>query len=116
MSTPRIAFIGAGNMATSLIGGLRAQGVGASSLCASDPGADKRAELNATHGIDTFSSNAEAVTGADVVVLAVKPQVIDRVLDATYVYNADDMRPAAPASATTPGCTAATGFCARRRR
>ena len=79
MSTPRIAFIGAGNMAASLIGGLRAQGVGASSLCASDPGADKRAELNATHGIDTFSSNAEAVTGADVVVLAVKPQVMQAV-------------------------------------
>ena len=38
MSTPRIAFIGGGNMAASLIGGLRAQGLPASAICASDPG------------------------------------------------------------------------------
>lgn len=79
MNTPRIAFIGAGNMAASLIGGLRAQGVEASSICASDPGADKCAELHAAHGIDTFADNAEAVAGADVVVLAVKPQVMQAV-------------------------------------
>jgi len=79
MSTPRIAFIGGGNMAASLIGGLRAQGVPVTSICASDPGADKRAELEAAHGIETFGDNGQAVTKADVVVLAVKPQVMQTV-------------------------------------
>jgi pyrroline-5-carboxylate reductase len=79
MSTPRIAFIGGGNMAASLIGGLRAQGIPATSICASDPGADKRAELQATHGIETFADNGQALAGADVIVLAVKPQVMQAV-------------------------------------
>lgn len=79
MSTLRIAFIGGGNMAASLIGGLRAQGLPASAICASDPGADRRTELHDAHGIDTFADNAQAVAGADVVVLAVKPQVMQTV-------------------------------------
>ncbi len=79
MSTPRIAFIGAGNMAASLIGGLRAQGIPAASICASDPGADKRDELSATHGVETFADNGQALAGADVIVLAVKPQVMQAV-------------------------------------
>ena len=79
MNTSRIAFIGGGNMAASLIGGLRAQGVSATSICASDPGADKRAELEATHGIETFADNGQAVAGADVVLLAVKPQMMQSV-------------------------------------
>ncbi len=79
MSNPRIAFIGAGNMAASLIGGLRAQGIPATSICASDPGADKRAELEATHGVETFADNGQALAGVDIVVLAVKPQVMQAV-------------------------------------
>jgi pyrroline-5-carboxylate reductase len=79
MTTPRIAFIGGGNMAASLIGGLRAQGIPATSICASDPGADKRAELQSTHGIETFADNGQALVGADVIVLAVKPQVMQAV-------------------------------------
>ncbi|MEN2507193.1 pyrroline-5-carboxylate reductase [Stutzerimonas stutzeri] len=79
MSIPRIAFIGGGNMAASLIGGLRAQGLPASAICASDPGADRRTELHDAHGIDTFADNAQAVAGADVAVLAVKPQVMQTV-------------------------------------
>lgn len=79
MNTSRIAFIGGGNMAASLIGGLRAQGVSATSICASDPSADKRAELEATYGIETFADNGQAVAGADVVLLAVKPQMMQSV-------------------------------------
>ncbi|UTW06214.1 pyrroline-5-carboxylate reductase [Pseudomonas benzenivorans] len=76
MTTPRIAFIGAGNMAASLIGGLRAQGVEAGAIRASDHGAEQRAKITAEHGIETFAANAEAVAGAEVIVLAVKPQVM----------------------------------------
>ncbi|MBB1518785.1 pyrroline-5-carboxylate reductase [Aquipseudomonas guryensis] len=76
MNHPRIAFIGAGNMAASLIGGLLAQGTPASHIRASDPGAEQRAKVAAEFGIELFESNAEAIAGADVVVLATKPQVL----------------------------------------
>lgn len=79
MSSPRIAFIGAGNMATSLIGGLRAKGVEAKAIRASAPGAESRALLNTAYGVAVFSDNAEAVRGAEVVVLAVKPQIMKAV-------------------------------------
>ncbi|WAH59160.1 pyrroline-5-carboxylate reductase [Pseudomonas silvicola] len=82
MSKTRIAFIGAGNMAASLIGGLRAQGLDAALIRASDPGADTRAKISAEHGIETFADNAQAVEGADVVVLAVKPQAMKAVCEA----------------------------------
>ena len=45
MSKTRIAFIGAGNMASSLIGGLLAKGFNAAQIRASDPGADTRANV-----------------------------------------------------------------------
>lgn len=76
MSHPRIAFIGAGNMAASLIGGLLAQGIPASHIRASDPGAEQRAKIADEHGIALFADNAEAILDADVIVLATKPQVL----------------------------------------
>ncbi|WP_159420714.1 pyrroline-5-carboxylate reductase family protein, partial [Pseudomonas syringae group genomosp. 3] len=82
MSKTRIAFVGAGNMAASLIGGLRAQGVEASLICASAPGAETRERISTEHGIEVFADNAEAVKGADVVVLAVKPQMMKSVCQA----------------------------------
>ncbi|WP_458376949.1 pyrroline-5-carboxylate reductase [Pseudomonas fluorescens] len=82
MSNTRIAFIGAGNMAASLIGGLRAKGLDAAQLRASDPGAETRAKVNAEHGIDVFADNADAIQGADVIVLAVKPQAMKAVCEA----------------------------------
>ncbi len=82
MSKTRIAFIGAGNMAASLIGGLRAQGMEASEIRASDPGAEQRAKVQAEHGIELFADNAQAIEGADVVVLAVKPQAMKAVCEA----------------------------------
>ncbi|MET1067753.1 MAG: pyrroline-5-carboxylate reductase [Pseudomonas prosekii] len=82
MSKIRIAFIGAGNMAASLIGGMRAKGLDAAHIRASDPGADTRARVSAEHGIEVFADNAEAIEGADVVVLAVKPQAMKAVCEA----------------------------------
>ena len=82
MSKTRIAFIGAGNMAASLIGGLRAKGLEAAQIRASDPGEETRARVSAEHGIETFADNAQAIVGADVVVLAVKPQAMKAVCEA----------------------------------
>lgn len=70
-----ISFIGAGNMARSLIGGLVADGWPTGSLCAADPGVEQRESAVSTWpGLRTTPDNAEAVRAADVVLLAVKPQ------------------------------------------
>lgn len=82
MSKTRIAFIGAGNMAASLIGGLRAKGLDAAHIRASDPGAETRAKVQAEHGIEVFADNADAIQDADVIVLAVKPQAMKAVCEA----------------------------------
>ncbi len=82
MSKTRIAFIGAGNMAASLIGGLRAKGLDASQIRASDPGVETRTKVAAEHGIEVFADNADAIRDADVVVLAVKPQAMKAVCEA----------------------------------
>lgn len=76
MTHPRIAFIGAGNMAASLIGGLLARGVPTARIVASEPHAEQRQRIAAEHGIAVLEDNAAAATGADIVVLAVKPQVM----------------------------------------
>ncbi|HXR02410.1 MAG TPA: pyrroline-5-carboxylate reductase [Pseudomonas sp.] len=81
MSKTRIAFIGAGNMAASLIGGMRAQGVEADLISASDPGAETRERVAREHGIRMVADNAQAIDGADVVLLAVKPQMMKTVCE-----------------------------------
>lgn len=78
--TDTIAFIGGGNMARSLIGGLLKQGSARESLRASEPSLALREGLSEDFGIDTFDSNLAAATGAQVWVLAVKPQVMGAVL------------------------------------
>lgn len=82
--TGRIAFIGAGNMAGALIRGLIADGVPAEQLVASDPSAAQLERLQAT-GIELTEDNTTAVTGADMVVFAVKPQQLRDVAGATAV-------------------------------
>jgi pyrroline-5-carboxylate reductase len=75
LSQTRIAFIGGGNMARSLIAGLVADGHAPAALTVSDPVAEVRARLAKTYDVHTTDSNAEAVAAAEVLVLAVKPQV-----------------------------------------
>ncbi len=75
----QIAFIGAGNMATSIIGGLINQGMPAGNLRASDPFPESLERLQQMAPILTSSDNSTVVAGADVVILAVKPQVMAEV-------------------------------------
>jgi len=75
VAPPRIAFIGAGNMAGSIIGGLLNRGLPAEHIAVSDPVEAALAAL-APRGVRLAPDNAAAVAGADVVVLAVKPQVM----------------------------------------
>lgn len=76
-----VGFLGGGSMATALVGGLVASGaVPADRVIVSDVKPERLAELADEHGVRTTTDNAELVAKADVVVLAVKPQVVDRVL------------------------------------
>jgi pyrroline-5-carboxylate reductase len=74
-----ICFIGGGNMATSLIGGLIAQGHSADSISVSDPNESQREQLIQQYSINAFSDCGPAMADADIVVLAVKPQVMKAV-------------------------------------
>ncbi|MEH6344574.1 MAG: pyrroline-5-carboxylate reductase [Bermanella sp.] len=75
-----IAFIGAGNMAGAIIGGLVENGFDKNKLWASDPSQEKIDELTSTLGIQGTTDNASAIKQADVVILAIKPQVMETVL------------------------------------
>jgi pyrroline-5-carboxylate reductase len=77
----RIAFIGGGNMARSLIGGLLRTGVAVADLRVAEPQADARETLARDFGVATFADNAPAVAEAEAVVLAVKPQVMPAIRD-----------------------------------
>jgi pyrroline-5-carboxylate reductase len=72
-------FIGGGNMAEALIKGLTASG--SKDIVVSEPDGQKRTRLENIFGIKTVSDNRVVVSSCDVIVLAVKPQVMDKVLD-----------------------------------
>ena len=81
----RIAFIGGGNMAFALVGGLRAASEagdtpdGQLDIVVADPIPN---QLERFEGVSTTETNAIAVDAADAVVLAIKPQVIREVVEA----------------------------------
>jgi pyrroline-5-carboxylate reductase len=70
----RLAFIGGGNMAAALIGGLIRQGLPNGRIVVADPSAEQLDRLVRTHGILRAPDNATAAAGAEAVILAVKPQ------------------------------------------
>jgi pyrroline-5-carboxylate reductase len=74
-SKPNIAFIGGGNMATSLIAGLIADGYPATAICVAEPDESKRGDLTARYAVRTVADNRDALTGAATLVLCVKPQL-----------------------------------------
>ncbi|HRP71889.1 MAG TPA: pyrroline-5-carboxylate reductase [Luteimonas sp.] len=78
-SPANIAFIGGGNMARSLIGGLVAAGVDPAGIRVADPSVQARDALSADFGVQAFADAAEAVAGAGTWVFAVKPQVMREV-------------------------------------
>ena len=77
----KIAFLGGGNMAGALIKGLLgAHACRPEDLLVTDVREDRLAQLRREHGVATSTDNASAATWADVVVLATKPQIFDRLL------------------------------------
>ena len=76
-----IAFIGGGNMARSLIGGLIAGGHEPDRIWVAEPDAGQREFLRGRYGAHTDSDNLEVATQAEIIVLAVKPQVLQTVAE-----------------------------------
>ncbi|HMS80618.1 MAG TPA: pyrroline-5-carboxylate reductase, partial [Burkholderiaceae bacterium] len=74
LSTVRITFVGGGNMAAALIGGMIARGAAPGRIAAIDPSDAQRASLAARFGIATHPAPSGPALDAEVVVLAVKPQ------------------------------------------
>lgn len=75
-----IATIGSGVMAEAMIAGLlRGRLVDPGQVVASHPRPERREQLVAQHGIRVVTDNVEAVAGADVILLAIKPQMLGRV-------------------------------------
>lgn len=81
MNQSTIAFIGGGNMARSLIGGLVADGYPPERIRVADPDAERRLALASDFGITASARNLEAAESASGLVLAVKPQVIRQVAE-----------------------------------
>jgi len=77
----KVGFLGAGNMGEAIIKGLLQTGlVPASSIAATDARADRLEQVAKQYGIRAATSNRELVAEADVVILAVKPQIMSGVL------------------------------------
>jgi len=90
MKNTRITFIGCGNMGRSLIGGLIASGYPVNKLCGADNDPGQR-ELTATqYGIEVLENNQQAIKGADVVVMAVKPQMMEHTISGLRETLADE--------------------------
>jgi pyrroline-5-carboxylate reductase len=75
----RIAFIGGGNMARSLIGGLLRTGAHAGGISVAEPRAEASQDLSRDFGVATYADNALAAAEASLLVLAVKPQMMAEV-------------------------------------
>lgn len=83
LSTRTIGFLGGGNMATALVRGLlEAKAVGPEHVGVSDVSPERLGSLHEKYGVRAFDTNEALAEWADVVVLAVKPQIVDRVLPA----------------------------------
>ena len=76
-----LAIVGGGRMGEAIAAGLLSSGIlSADSVVVAEPVAARREALSAAHGVRCVAEAPDAVAGADIVLLAVKPQVIDEVV------------------------------------
>ena len=77
----KVGFLGAGNMGEAMIKGLLQAGlVQGQTICATDVRAERLEQIAQQYGVRTAASNSALVAGSDVVILAVKPQVMGAVV------------------------------------
>ena len=78
----KLGFIGCGNMASAIIGGILGSGkLTEQQILASDPMEETRERAREVHGIRVTADNREAASWADILVLAVKPQMLPAVAE-----------------------------------
>jgi pyrroline-5-carboxylate reductase len=76
-----VGIVGTGVMAEAMLGGLLERGlVAAGDVVCSHPRTERREQLAERHGVSTVEANVDAVRGRDIVLLAVKPQMLARVM------------------------------------
>ena len=84
----KIGFIGGGNMAEAFIKGLIGGGFPVKDLLFSEPNEMRRQVMEERYGVSSAANNMELVANSDIVVLATKPQILDKVLeDIVSVFN-----------------------------
>ncbi|VAW79648.1 Pyrroline-5-carboxylate reductase [hydrothermal vent metagenome] len=76
---PTISFIGAGNMASSLIGGMLNDGWPCDKITIADPNKSQREQITSRYAVHSTDNNIVASSKADIIVLAVKPQILKAV-------------------------------------
>jgi pyrroline-5-carboxylate reductase len=77
----KLAFLGTGNMAEALLKGLLRKGTAApGEIVCAEPRAERREEIARQYGVKVTADNREAVAAAELVLLSVKPQIVDAVL------------------------------------
>lgn len=90
VSLPPIAFVGGGNMASAILGGLRRAGLPATQFEVVEPFAATRDQLLASQGVQATASAGSALGRCGLVVWAVKPQVFAEAAAATRAFLAPD--------------------------
>ena len=82
LQNARLGIVGTGVMAEAMLSGLLSKGlVDARNVVASHPRSERREQLAQAHGVRTTDDNATAARGADILLLAVKPQMLGAVTD-----------------------------------
>ena len=80
MKDCKIAFLGGGNIALSLIGGLVSDGFNPSHIHIADPDANRLETIKASYAVQTYTDNTRAINECRVIVTAVKPQQLQHVV------------------------------------
>jgi pyrroline-5-carboxylate reductase len=82
MNSSRIGFLGGGNMARALIGGLIGRGTSPTQLSVGEPSAEGREQLAQQFKVRVSADNGAAIEGCELIIVAVKPQEAGKVLGA----------------------------------
>lgn len=108
-SPEQIAFIGGGNMASALIGGLVQSGRAAASILVIDPGEAQRSSLQSRFGVRTQGAPDAALAGSALVVWAVKPQLFQEAAAPAAAHVADALQLSVMAGIRCSAIERATG-------